>query len=697
MPRKLIRTLAVLGTLALFAAGCSKEGRPTADPSAAPSSSEPDATRRPNTNPPVVATAASLERFDACPELLGYLREEGAKRVGPWGLGGLSHGAMPLLAQTDAAAEGSSAAASAPARDAAGADGSFSSTNVQEAGVDEPDIVKTNGKHIFTTRWSEADRRQRVVATATNGGVPRIVGGVNLPEGAGGELLLSGDRLLAIGYGSGMPVAYDIYQPGPERTIVAIVDVSDPTRMRVTDVVRLEGSYASARMVGGIVRMVLNTSSPERLEFEQPGSEAASAQRAALDANRKIARTASLDALLPRYKLLGPDGEKRSEGPLATCSSTYHPKRFSGFRTTSVITIDPADPDPRNSAAVMGGAGIVYASTDNLYVATQEWPEFQPLVIEDGTVPAPPVVDPSKTNLHRFDISDERNAVYAASGEVRGTVLNQWSMSEHGGHLRVATTHDRNATAPAPGGAEGSSSTENFVTTFTASGGELKQTGQVRGLGRPNERIFGVRFIGNLGYVVTFEQKDPLYVIDLSDATAPKVLGELEIPGYSAYLHPVGEGRLLGVGQDADPKDGRTLGTQISLFDVRDPKAPKRIDRIVFKDGNSPVEWDHHAFTWWAEKDLAVVPITKYGSFDEPVQSDRPQVPEIQAAIGFRVAGDDLREVGRASQVKHADDPGMAQISRSIVIGDRLFTISEVGVMSSDLDGFAERGWAAYR
>src|SRR5690606_20409958 len=128
--------------------------------------------------------------------------------------------------------------------------------------------------------------------------------------------------------------------------------------------------------------------------------------------------------------------------------------------------------------------------------------------------------------------------------------------------------------------------------------------GRVRGLRKP-ETIRAVRFMGPVGYVVTFRQTDPLYVIDRSDPTEPVAAGELKIPGFSAYLHPVAEGRLIGVGQDADPETGATKGLQISLFDVTDPTAPARLDTFMpyppldGREGHvcSPVEWDHRAFT----------------------------------------------------------------------------------------------------
>jgi hypothetical protein len=648
--------------------------------------------------------AASLERFDACPELLGYLRENAADRVGPYGLPGGMSGVLE-----DFAMEGGERAAAPTtnqAADSAGgaAGGSFSGTNVQEASVDEPDKVKTNGDHIFTTHADPETGRLTLIAVATDGGRPRRVGSVALPEGAGADLLLAGDRLLAFGMGGmafGRGAAVDMAYPagGGQGTTVTIVDVGDPVRMRVADVVKLDGSYTSARMVGGIVRMVVNTWTGQRVDFAQPEQPTAVAAREAISANKKVVRETKIEDWLPRFAIEDASGKVRTEGPLTTCDSTFRPKAFSGFSTTSVVTIDPAKPDPRDSASVLGSGGTVYASADNLYVATMNWEEPRPLPVEDGGGPDAPMiapVDPAKTLLHRFDISDTTRAQYAASGEVRGSVLNQWSLSEHGGHLRVATTEDTGQLTK-----EGVPSTSSYVTTFRANDAKLTQVGQISNLGK-GERIYGVRFIGDVGYVVTFRQVDPLHVIDLSDAAKPRLLGELKIPGYSAYLHPVGDGLLLGVGQDVDEETSRQLGTQLSLFDVSDPAKPTRIDQVRVDNASTPIEWDHHAFTWWEARRLAIVPVSRYGEvIAEPVAPDGreiapQQIESLHVAIGYTVADGKLTEVGRASHRRHVSEEGLAQIDRSIVIGDAVFTLSQAGVMSNDIGSFDERGWAAF-
>ena len=180
---------------------------------------------------------------------------------------------------------------------------------------------------------------------------------------------------------------------------------------------------------------------------------------------------------------------------------------------------------------------------------------------------------------------------------VHGTLLNQFSLSEDKGVLRAASTVGFGPEA------------ESKVTTLARDGGHLVRRGQVGGLGR-GERIYAVRFMGDAGYVVTFRETDPLYTLDLTDPGNPRVRGELKIPGYSAYLHPVGDDLLLGIGQEAT-QDGRVQGLQLSLFDVADLAHPVRLQKaqIGARFSQSEAEWDHHAFLWWPATSLAVLPI----------------------------------------------------------------------------------------
>ena len=253
---------------------------------------------------------------------------------------------------------------------------------------------------------------------------------------------------------------------------------------------------------------------------------------------------------------------------------------------------------PVDSDAVMTDGRIVYASPQNLYIATESW--------ADRPDPASTIVPQTGvvTTIHKFDISSASRTEYRGSGNVAGYLLSQWSLSESRGVLRVVSTE-----RPAWWGPGGEA--ESFLTTLRQREGSLVQAGRIGGLGR-GERVYAVRFVGDVGYVVTFKQVDPLYTVDLADAAHPRVLGALTIPGYSAYLHPISKDLLLGIGQDTS-EQGRPLGTQLSLFDVSDLGHPKRLHQAALGPGWSEAESDHHAFLYWPRTGLVVVPFVQGG------------------------------------------------------------------------------------
>ena len=244
-----------------------------------------------------------------------------------------------------------------------------------------------------------------------------------------------------------------------------------------------------------------------------------------------------------------------------------------------------------------------------------------------------------------------------------GNLLNQYAMSEVDGVLRVATT-----VSGRRGWVNSRMVNEGVVTMLREQDGTLKQIGQIGGLGRKdNESIRAVRFIGNLGYVVTFRQTDPLYVLDLRDPAAPKITGELKIPGYSGYLHPIGTDLLLGVGQSGKGK------IQFSLFNVSDPGSPRRIDTQAYGWGNAAAEFDPKAFLSWEPRNLVMAPITSYG---------RDKLG-FSGLVLLRADARGLREVARITSPRSA-----GQAVRSLVIGDDIYLLSERALQSNRLDGY---------
>jgi hypothetical protein len=357
------------------------------------------------------------------------------------------------------------------------------------------------------------------------------------------------------------------------------------------------------------------------------------------------------------------------------CRAVRRPVTFSGLGMLTVLTIDLDRGLPAiDSDALMTDAQTVYGSTKSLYIATQRWidPRTAPDRIPEGV----------RTAIHRFDASNAERTDYRASGEAPGYLLNQFSLSEFRGVLRVATTQE-----PVWASGARAQDSESLVTVLDQHGGRLDEVGRVGGLGK-GERIYSVRFIDDAGYVVTFRQTDPLYTLDLADPTHPRVRGALELLGYSAYLHSVGSDLILGVGRDATP-EGRVGGAQLSLFDVSNLAAPKLLSRHALGSSSSTdAEFDHKAFLFWPPSKLAVLPVQIYGD------GQTSRAPDFTGAIGFRIGR--TAGIGEAGRVVHDRSGTAVPVTRSLVVGARLFTLSDGGVLASDLSTLAPGTWVPF-
>ncbi len=644
---------------------------------------------------------AALQPFDQCDGLLGYFKQEAGKRVGPNGLPqiGDSWGPMPMASRTASdAVAGAAPGAQATAEQGSGTD--YSDTNVQEEGVDEADIAKTNGNLLVTI----GSGRLNIVDTSTE--VPVQLSSFVLPNDMeSGQIFLNGSRVFILSYGYGPLIGTKTEPRAPEsdplfdtmpiattRSVISEIDISNPSNPKVVATLSVEGTHISSRSVNGTARIVLR-SSPTGVGFVSPQD--INGAEAATEANREAVAASSLRNWMPYYRLTDQrSGDKTiREGQLVECNQVSRPNEFSGFDMLSVLTIDLSKPLALGDVtSVLAGGENLYASKDRLYVTTNRYdlPEASAAskTIDKTTAPAP-ITSSATTEIHAFSIAGTEPTHYLASGRVKGRLHNQFSMSEHNGNLRVATTLDAVfAVEPVPGGLSQSnqpaSQSESLVTVLALEDGRLNKIGELAGLGK-TEQIYSVRFIDDRGYVVTFRQTDPLYVIDLSDPKQPTVSGELKIPGFSSYLHPVGENLLLGVGQDAT-EEGRVQGSQISLFDVSDPKNPTRTSQLSLGSGSSEIQYDHHAFLFWPKTGLAVIPHQSFG----------PEGPFIGATAATVQPGTGLIELGRTSQPTGDQDLWRGQIRRSMVIGNSLYTISEVGVEALDPSTLASKTWVAF-
>jgi uncharacterized secreted protein with C-terminal beta-propeller domain len=595
----------------------------TAGVSGCTSTSKPVAPARP---------ALSLVAFDSCAQLTAGLRAAAAENVGPYGFPG-EIGAMSVPDVVRGGARTAMEAAPAPA---------FSGTNVHEPDADEPDIVKTDGRRIVTVahgtlRVVDAAAR-RVTGTLALG--PDVVGDV--------QVLLSGDHALVL-----VSQAYSYSRiggrvPVDARPQLILVDLTGTPR--VISRYRGEGMLIDARQTGSIARVVLR--STPRIAFPDPPRRGID-ETGQIAANREAIARAGVDAWLPSWSVT--TGGVTEHGTV-DCGRVSRPAVFSGASLLSILTFDlnAAQLTSGDPVAVAADADTVYATGTSLYLAADQ--RWRLDMVRD--VPAVPRPVKSETEIYRFATEGAKPPVFAADGKVPGYLVNQYALSEFDGRLRVATTDPARE--------------QSAVRVLEQRGATLTQVGMVDGLGK-GERIYSVRFIGPRGYVVTFRNTDPLYSLDLSDPAKPRLAGQLEITGYSAHLQPIGDDRLIGIGQETDG-NGQVRGAKVSLFDVSDPAAPRRLAQYQVPGGWSEAEFDPHALLWWSATQLLAVPMLGYG-------------PAQNGDLALRVTGNGLTRIGTLTQP--TDNP----IRRTLVVGDTLWTVSDTGLAAASMSTMDRLSW----
>ena len=515
---------------------------------------------------PISLANADLAPATSCDDLLDWYVERGADLVGPSGWespmvyfaqGGVLDSGTAELVQPANAPGSVSMPLAASERSTASATG----TNVQEAGIDEPDVVKTDGELLV--RVQDGD----LITYDVSGDEPDRLASLALPD-PDAELLLAGDRVVVI-----MGRDQDAFHE-PSDAGILVVDVADPDQPTVVDEAAYDASLVTARQHGGTVRLVLSAGLPD-LDFVEPGSRGRG-EDTALEKNRAIVRGSTIEDWLPT--VTRDDDSER----LLDCADVALPSADAGLGTLAVVGIDPAEPETWSVSAVATTSQTTYFSPDRMYLATgyaaPSWgccPEPLPMQPEEGD---------GSTDLYAFAL-DGTDATYVAAGAVDGAIRDRWAMDEAGGVLRVAV------------GPTVRTGNFNSVVTLEEDGDDLVEIGRVDKLG-VNETIQSVRWFDGLAIVVTFRQVDPLYAVDLTDPGSPRLLGKLKIPGFSEYLHPLGRHRLLGLGQG--PGDGgRSWGAQASLFNVSDLTDPRQLDVVHFRGGSvAGAGTDPRQFTW---------------------------------------------------------------------------------------------------
>lgn len=497
-----------------------------------------------------------------------------------------------------------------------------SQTNLQEQSVDEADLIKTDGQYLYSLGSCNSETstsnsclsaysivesppsNQLLNETEIPGETP--ANGIYLlkdrGEGLSDLIVTTGgivdNDYIDFGFLGVLPIWEEprFWSNGKsEVNLYRLDSASDPTYDRT---LVFDGSMISSRVIDDTLYLVTRfTPSVDGLDLYAYDIDE-------LDANRTLLESTSFTQLLPSATINETARTLIKAGHcyLAPSATVSNPDPT----IINVIAIALTDPDNFRTTCFIGGSEVLYASQEAIYLAAEAADQF--LLPEGDSAP--------QTEIHKLaltsDTTSGQAADYRGSAQVVGNLgsnpdYKSFRMGEYQGVLRIATSV----------GYRGSADSSTSVTLLreATDGGRLEEAGRLDGLGRPGEALYASRFLGNRGYLVTFKKVDPLYVLDLSDPENPVSLGELEISGYSDYLHPVGENYLLGIGKEAiddvnsTDRDGLGFawyqGLKISLFDVTDPMTPTEVNSIVLggRGTTSNVLTDHHAFTFLPQTD----------------------------------------------------------------------------------------------
>ncbi len=545
---------------------------------------------------------------------------------------------------------------------------SHSETNIQEQGVDEPDMVKTNGTHVFVIRDTEL-----VVVQSWPAEEAIVVGRLQLAETAT-SMFLHGNRVVV--FTESWDARGGVLSDGGSQITMRIIDVSDPSAPTTERTITADGSLVSARMIDGQMYATVSRSHdiPNALWDAAWNATPSNWLWSHLDDMsdsdmtpwRNHIRTKLRKKVKAAYAKVGgadllptiEDSASDSDTAL-DCTDVYHGSEKTMPDMLSVLSVDlneETEDTAVSATGIMASGTIAYASLDNLYVSQESFQWWDGFSEVDRT-----------TRIHRFSLNGNDTA-YEGTGVVHGWLHNQFSMSEYNGHLRVATTdNDWWWGTQSQDNRNG-----NNVYVLDIEDPQMQTVGAVEGLA-PGEQIYAARFLGEKGYLVTFVQIDPLFTLDLSDPTAPIVEGELKIPGYSAYLHPIEDGHLLGVGMDGDD-NGWLTGVSISLFDVTDASEPIQVDRLTVDSDWSDSEslWDHHAIT--VHEGMLTVPVYAMSETDWDTTSS------------LMVVDVDPAGLSQITRIDHDDIVHGTQMRRGLFIDNYLLSISNHGMKVHDMN-----------
>lgn len=489
-----------------------------------------------------------------------------------------------------------------------------SETNVQEKGVDEGDLVKTDGNFIYLARGSRF-----LVLNARPPEQAAIVSDLDLQEQIS-ELYLDNGRVTLIT----TPVNYYVMGAavvGGGSTTLPVTrlyfyDVAAPAVPLLTAKYEFPGSIQGSRRINSTTYVITN----HRIDLPNPvtpwdylptagydGSAFEDANAMATTENLKRIDALTINDLIPTYSrtiYTGGVAGAPQTFPVVASTDVSFPESGNGTDLSLVIALDSATSPPVvTSSALLSSWCRIYMSTEALYLTSgNDWFWIEP--VTGGAVqPANP--EPS-TAIHKFSTANGvGKPVYRGSGVVNGWINDQFSLGEYNSYLRIGTTR---------GGwwGEGIS---NQLAIFAEQNGNLVETGRIEGIA-PGEKIYSMRYDQDKGYMVTLRRTDPLFTFDLSDPRNPRKAGEIKVSGFATYIHLIGpnNSRLLTIGQSADEVSGRVTGNKLQLFDVSNLATPLLLGEFELGSGWSQALYDYHSFLYYEPLGLLTIPYYDYSS-----------------------------------------------------------------------------------
>lgn len=561
----------------------------------------------------------------------------------------------------------------------------YSETNNQVQGVDEADILKTDGEYIYTLSGNTLHIVQAYPGEEAELLYSEVFENTN-PE----SLFVEGNTLAIFSRTYDNDVFERIgFRPNSGLTTVTLYDITNKEAPEQLKEYQLEGNYYDARLIGETMYVVLREYSPyARIDYPTP--------------------------------IIMEGGEVRA---IPVTDMYYYSMPYSSTELVMIHAIATNGEDMDSVAITTDNIQSIYMSMNNLYVVSSEYIseyDIEKEIMKELITPKLTAMDKNLIekikqtdndvlNQHEKEqkiqnvyynyaqgltseeqdaLTEESDALLAKKldeiehfqysvinkiridgnkvavgemGKVPGRITNQFSLDEHNNVLRIATTIDGRWDRKS---ATSTQSTNNVWTLDS----NLELSGELTGLAE-GERIYSTRFMGERLYMVTFRQVDPFFVIDLSNPQEPKELGELKIPGFSNYLHPYDDNHIIGIGKEATDM-GRVTGLKISLFDVEDVNNPTEVAKFVTdeKYSQSTALYEHKAFLFNKEKELMVIPAYHYDYKGEEEGYD--------GAMVFRITDNEITLRGLIDHSKYSGSRYGGSVERSLYIADALYTKS---------------------